>query len=219
MLQTSFKLHCYDCRKGCLLQLSAEVCFFGGRRLRLTVSCTAAFIKTERTQLSSRSLLLRDATFVLWQMVMTFLTSVSEHQRENSSINTFKWHRNLYSDSVPQVPVIWKLVPYWYSVSVPSPNQDSFLSFTFHLQEYIHRVGRTARGINGRGHALLILRPEELGFLRFLKQAKVTISNSAVLIQNRAQHNIIPSFPLLYHVFKWDWLLLTWVLCFPGSTE
>ncbi|XP_061649393.1 ATP-dependent RNA helicase DDX18 isoform X2 [Phyllopteryx taeniolatus] len=43
-------------------------------------------------------------------------------------------------------------------------------------QEYIHRVGRTARGINGRGHALLILRPEELGFLRFLKQAKVPLS-------------------------------------------
>uniref|UniRef100_A0A8C3AKQ0 ATP-dependent RNA helicase n=1 Tax=Cyclopterus lumpus TaxID=8103 RepID=A0A8C3AKQ0_CYCLU len=39
-------------------------------------------------------------------------------------------------------------------------------------KEYIHRVGRTARGIDGRGHALLILRPEELGFLRFLKQAK-----------------------------------------------
>ncbi|KAA8588416.1 hypothetical protein FQN60_001610 [Etheostoma spectabile] len=43
-------------------------------------------------------------------------------------------------------------------------------------EEYIHRVGRTARGINGRGHALLILRPEELGFLRFLKQAKVPLS-------------------------------------------
>ncbi|XP_034430419.1 ATP-dependent RNA helicase DDX18 [Hippoglossus hippoglossus] len=42
--------------------------------------------------------------------------------------------------------------------------------------EYIHRVGRTARGINGSGHALLILRPEELGFLRFLKQAKVPLS-------------------------------------------
>ncbi|XP_038125255.1 ATP-dependent RNA helicase DDX18 isoform X3 [Cyprinodon tularosa] len=41
-------------------------------------------------------------------------------------------------------------------------------------KEYIHRVGRTARGVDGRGHALLILRPEELGFLRFLKQAKVT---------------------------------------------
>uniref|UniRef100_A0A4X2KZ40 ATP-dependent RNA helicase n=1 Tax=Vombatus ursinus TaxID=29139 RepID=A0A4X2KZ40_VOMUR len=40
-------------------------------------------------------------------------------------------------------------------------------------KEYIHRVGRTARGINGRGHALLILRPEELGFLRYLKQAKL----------------------------------------------
>ncbi|KAG7503599.1 ATP-dependent RNA helicase DDX18 [Solea senegalensis] len=43
-------------------------------------------------------------------------------------------------------------------------------------KEYIHRVGRTARGINARGHALLILRPEELGFLRFLKQAKVPLS-------------------------------------------
>ncbi|XP_028915356.1 ATP-dependent RNA helicase DDX18 [Ornithorhynchus anatinus] len=43
-------------------------------------------------------------------------------------------------------------------------------------KEYIHRVGRTARGIDGRGHALLILRPEELGFLRYLKQAKVPLS-------------------------------------------
>uniref|UniRef100_A0A8D1INB7 ATP-dependent RNA helicase n=1 Tax=Sus scrofa TaxID=9823 RepID=A0A8D1INB7_PIG len=42
-------------------------------------------------------------------------------------------------------------------------------------KEYIHRVGRTARGLNGRGHALLILRPEELGFLRYLKQSKVKI--------------------------------------------
>ncbi|KAG8125127.1 hypothetical protein E2320_020425, partial [Naja naja] len=43
-------------------------------------------------------------------------------------------------------------------------------------KEYIHRVGRTARGINGRGHALLILRPEELGFLHYLKQARVPLS-------------------------------------------
>ncbi|XP_033112858.1 ATP-dependent RNA helicase HAS1-like [Anneissia japonica] len=43
-------------------------------------------------------------------------------------------------------------------------------------KEYIHRVGRTARGIDGKGHALLILRPEELGFLRFLKQSKVPLS-------------------------------------------
>lgn len=43
-------------------------------------------------------------------------------------------------------------------------------------QEYIHRVGRTARGEGSSGHALLILRPEELGFLRYLKQAKVPLN-------------------------------------------
>ena len=43
-------------------------------------------------------------------------------------------------------------------------------------QEYIHRVGRTARGEGGVGHALLILRPEELGFLRYLKQARVPLN-------------------------------------------
>ena len=44
------------------------------------------------------------------------------------------------------------------------------------LQEYIHRVGRTARGEGGQGHALLILRPEELGFLRYLRQAKIALA-------------------------------------------
>uniref|UniRef100_A0AC35U289 RNA helicase n=1 Tax=Rhabditophanes sp. KR3021 TaxID=114890 RepID=A0AC35U289_9BILA len=43
-------------------------------------------------------------------------------------------------------------------------------------REYIHRVGRTARGDAGTGHALLILRPEELGFLRYLKASKVTLN-------------------------------------------
>lgn len=43
-------------------------------------------------------------------------------------------------------------------------------------KEYIHRVGRTARGEGSSGHALLILRPEEVGFLRFLKQAKVPLN-------------------------------------------
>ncbi|KAG0416376.1 hypothetical protein HPB47_006473 [Ixodes persulcatus] len=42
-------------------------------------------------------------------------------------------------------------------------------------KEYIHRVGRTARGEGGSGHALLILRPEEVGFLRYLKVAKVPL--------------------------------------------
>ncbi|XP_018670140.2 uncharacterized protein LOC100175182 [Ciona intestinalis] len=43
-------------------------------------------------------------------------------------------------------------------------------------KEYIHRVGRTARGVNGRGHALLFLRPSELGFLHYLRHAKVPVS-------------------------------------------
>jgi ATP-dependent RNA helicase DDX18/HAS1 len=43
-------------------------------------------------------------------------------------------------------------------------------------KEYIHRVGRTARGEGGQGHALLILRPEELGFLRYLKQEHVPLN-------------------------------------------
>ncbi|KAF6025405.1 DDX18 [Bugula neritina] len=43
-------------------------------------------------------------------------------------------------------------------------------------KEYIHRVGRTARGEGGVGNALLILQPEELGFIRYLKQAKVPVS-------------------------------------------
>eukprot|EP01134_Creolimax_fragrantissima_P004724 CFRG4724T1 len=40
-------------------------------------------------------------------------------------------------------------------------------------KEYIHRVGRTARGKGKQGRALLFLLPEEIGFLRFLKHAKV----------------------------------------------
>ncbi|XP_011194542.2 probable ATP-dependent RNA helicase pitchoune [Zeugodacus cucurbitae] len=43
-------------------------------------------------------------------------------------------------------------------------------------KEYIHRVGRTARGTGSSGHALLLLRPEELGFLRYLKAAKVPLN-------------------------------------------
>ncbi|KAF8064587.1 has1 [Scenedesmus sp. PABB004] len=43
-------------------------------------------------------------------------------------------------------------------------------------KEYIHRVGRTARGRDGRGRALLMLMPEELGFLKYLKAAKVPLN-------------------------------------------
>jgi ATP-dependent RNA helicase DDX18/HAS1 len=43
-------------------------------------------------------------------------------------------------------------------------------------KEYIHRVGRTARGATGSGRALLFLTPEEAGFLRYLKAAKVSLN-------------------------------------------
>ncbi|EFN81819.1 Probable ATP-dependent RNA helicase pitchoune [Harpegnathos saltator] len=41
-------------------------------------------------------------------------------------------------------------------------------------KEYIHRVGRTARAGN-KGNALLLLRPEELGMIYYLKQARVPL--------------------------------------------
>ncbi|ESW10343.1 hypothetical protein PHAVU_009G201200 [Phaseolus vulgaris] len=46
-------------------------------------------------------------------------------------------------------------------------------------KEYIHRVGRTARGEGGKGNALLFLIPEELKFLHYLKAAKVPVKEYA----------------------------------------
>mmetsp|Transcript_13716 Transcript_13716/g.37042 ORF Transcript_13716/g.37042 Transcript_13716/m.37042 type:complete len:694 (+) Transcript_13716:90-2171(+) len=43
-------------------------------------------------------------------------------------------------------------------------------------KEYIHRVGRTARGAEGKGKALLFLMPEELGFLQHLRRHGVPVS-------------------------------------------
>jgi ATP-dependent RNA helicase DDX18/HAS1 len=42
-------------------------------------------------------------------------------------------------------------------------------------RDYIHRVGRTARA-GGHGKGLLFLLPSELGFLRYLKHAKVPLN-------------------------------------------
>ncbi|CCE73080.1 Piso0_000094 [Millerozyma farinosa CBS 7064] len=43
-------------------------------------------------------------------------------------------------------------------------------------RDYIHRVGRTARGTGGKGKSLLFLAPSELGFLRYLKAANVPLN-------------------------------------------
>lgn len=63
-------------------------------------------------------------------------------------------------------------------------------------KEYIHRVGRTARGAKGKGRALLFLTPEETGFLRYLKAAKVTLNeyefptNKVANVQSQLQRLI-----------------------------
>jgi ATP-dependent RNA helicase DDX18/HAS1 len=43
-------------------------------------------------------------------------------------------------------------------------------------KEYLHRVGRTCRGANSQGKALLFLLPTEQGYLKFLKQAKIALN-------------------------------------------
>ncbi|CAI5027868.1 CGH_1_HP_G0099170.mRNA.1.CDS.1 [Saccharomyces cerevisiae] len=43
-------------------------------------------------------------------------------------------------------------------------------------RDYIHRVGRTARGTKGKGKSLMFLTPNELGFLRYLKASKVPLN-------------------------------------------
>ena len=63
-------------------------------------------------------------------------------------------------------------------------------------KEYIHRVGRTARGATGKGRALLFLTPEETGFLRYLKAAKVSLNeyefptNKVANVQSQLQRLI-----------------------------
>lgn len=42
--------------------------------------------------------------------------------------------------------------------------------------DYIHRVGRTARGADTQGKALLFLLAHEVGFLRYLRKAKIPLN-------------------------------------------
>ena len=42
-------------------------------------------------------------------------------------------------------------------------------------RDYIHRVGRTARGADGKGRSLMFLSPNEVGFLSQLKEARVPV--------------------------------------------
>jgi len=69
--------------------------------------------------------------------------------------------------------------------------------------DYIHRVGRTARGIDGKGKALLFLLPSELKFLQFLRQSKVVQleeyefpKNKIANIQSQLEKLVINSYYL-----------------------
>lgn len=68
-------------------------------------------------------------------------------------------------------------------------------------REYIHRVGRTARA-GGRGRALLFLLPSELGFLKYLKAAKVPLNeyefppNKIANVQSQLQRLLEKNFYL-----------------------
>ncbi|WFD22921.1 RNA helicase [Malassezia equina] len=68
-------------------------------------------------------------------------------------------------------------------------------------RDYIHRVGRTARGGKG-GRSLLFLLPSELGFLRFLKVAKVPLNeytfppNKIANVQNQLEKLISKNYYL-----------------------
>jgi superfamily II DNA/RNA helicase len=53
-------------------------------------------------------------------------------------------------------------------------------------KEYIHRVGRTARGRSGKGRALLLLLPEELGFLSYLQASHTKILIGVVKLSSTA---------------------------------
>ncbi|KAJ4289105.1 ATP-dependent RNA helicase [Kalmusia sp. IMI 367209] len=42
-------------------------------------------------------------------------------------------------------------------------------------REYVHRVGRTARGVNGKGRSVMFLQPSEISFLSHLQSARVPV--------------------------------------------
>ena len=86
-----------------------------------------------------------------------------------------------------------------------------FIAISKHYNPVARRVGRTARGEGGQGHALMILRPEELGFLRYLKQANVPLNefefswNKVANIQVGIgiwRDNLRASFKILYAVVQ-----------------
>ncbi|KAM0352900.1 hypothetical protein ACHAPU_001783 [Fusarium lateritium] len=69
-------------------------------------------------------------------------------------------------------------------------------------RDYIHRVGRTARGDNSKGRSLMFLQPNEVGFLSHLKAARVPVvefdfpANKIVNVQSQLEKLISQNYYL-----------------------
>ena len=86
-------------------------------------------------------------------------------------------------------------------------------------KEYIHRVGRTARA-QSSGRALLFLLPEELGYLRHLKNAKIPLNEfefpaeKIAKVQNQLENLVEKNYFLhksAREAYRWVWRLLSFV--------
>lgn len=69
-------------------------------------------------------------------------------------------------------------------------------------RSYLHRVGRTARGVDGKGRSLMFLLPSEVGFLKLLKEARVPLvefelpANKILNIQSQLENLISKNYYL-----------------------
>ena len=81
-------------------------------------------------------------------------------------------------------------------------------------RDYIHRVGRTARGAEGKGRSLMFLQPSEVGFLKHLKEARVPVvefefpASKIVNVQSQLEKLIGQN----YYLNKVSYLLSTFLL-------
>ncbi|GFY69707.1 probable ATP-dependent RNA helicase pitchoune [Trichonephila inaurata madagascariensis] len=71
-------------------------------------------------------------------------------------------------------------------------------------KEYIHRVGRTARGENTSGNAWLMLRPEEIHFRNYLKNSRIPLQeytirwNIILEVQEHLEEVVMGNYHLKY---------------------
>ncbi|KAF2654418.1 DEAD-domain-containing protein [Lophiostoma macrostomum CBS 122681] len=69
-------------------------------------------------------------------------------------------------------------------------------------RDYIHRVGRTARGVDGKGRSLIMLLPSEMGFLKMLKEERIPLTefelpgNKILNIQSQLEKLVSQNFYL-----------------------